>query len=320
MKPVEISKKKNLVPSFAEQFPRNLGANIAYFLVNIIIGLVLVPYFISTLGVAAYGLIPLVTSITGYVNIFNLSLNTTISRYLTVELQQEDFESANKTFNTSVIFISFLIALMIPVIFFVAYNIPKIFNVPRGLEIDSILLFLGVCFAFIIRSWSGNFTVQLFAYNRLDLQNIVSIFNLIVQTALIVFFFVFFGPNLALVGLAYLIGAIVASILSILLARHICPYLSISCNSLEISRIRKFTSMGWWVLINNVGSILFLQIDIILVNILFGDSSAGEYSIVLMWVILLRGVAAVLAGVLTPMVLTFYAKKHFEKLLTVTKS
>jgi hypothetical protein len=52
---------------FAVQFPRNLAANIAYFLVNIVIGVLLVPYFIDTLGVAAYGLIPLATSITGYV-------------------------------------------------------------------------------------------------------------------------------------------------------------------------------------------------------------------------------------------------------------
>lgn len=46
----------------ATQLPRNLAANIAYFLVNIVIGVLLVPYFINTLGVAAYGIIPLATS------------------------------------------------------------------------------------------------------------------------------------------------------------------------------------------------------------------------------------------------------------------
>ncbi|WP_301002666.1 hypothetical protein [Methanoculleus sp.] len=49
---------------FAAQLPHNLAANIAYFLVNVVIGVLLVPYFINTLGVAAYGLIPLATSIT----------------------------------------------------------------------------------------------------------------------------------------------------------------------------------------------------------------------------------------------------------------
>lgn len=66
---------------FAAQLPRNLAANIAYFLVNIVIGILLVPYFIDTLGVAAYGLIPLATSITGYVAIVVQSLNTAVTRF-----------------------------------------------------------------------------------------------------------------------------------------------------------------------------------------------------------------------------------------------
>jgi len=66
----------------AAQFPRNLTANIAYFLVNIVIGVRLVPYFINTLGVAAYGIIPLATSITGYVAIVVQSLNTAVTRFL----------------------------------------------------------------------------------------------------------------------------------------------------------------------------------------------------------------------------------------------
>lgn len=62
---------------FAAQLPRNLAANIAYFLVNIVIGVLLIPYFINILGVAAYGIIPLATSITGYVAIVVQSLKNT---------------------------------------------------------------------------------------------------------------------------------------------------------------------------------------------------------------------------------------------------
>ena len=45
---------------------------------NIAIDVFLVPYFASTLGVAAYGLIPLATSITGYVALVVQSLHTVI--------------------------------------------------------------------------------------------------------------------------------------------------------------------------------------------------------------------------------------------------
>ena len=168
----------------AAQLPRNLAANIAYFLVNIVIGIILVPFFISTLGVAAYGIIPLATSITGYVAIVVQSLNTSTSRFLTVDLQRGDYVQANKTFNTALFGLTAVILLMVPIVLVVAFYAPSLFIVPAGQESSAILLFLGVSVAFLIRSWSGNFTVQLFAFNRLDLQNIVNIVNILIQTGL----------------------------------------------------------------------------------------------------------------------------------------
>jgi O-antigen/teichoic acid export membrane protein len=228
MTPESTSSADQTTRGLAAQLPRNLAANIAYFLVNIVIGVLLVPYFIDTLGVAAYGLIPLATSITGYVAIVVQSLNTAVSRFLTVDLQREDYAAANKTFNTALFGLTAVILLMVPVILVVAYFAPSIFNVPAGQETGAVLLFLGVSAAFLIRSWSGNFTVQLFAYNRLDLQNLVNLTNLIVQTGLIVLLFTLFGPDLALIGGAYLAGAVMASGVAIVLARRVCPYLRVS--------------------------------------------------------------------------------------------
>ena len=82
--PTATPETEQAIRSLATQLPRNLAANIAYFLVNIVIGILLVPYFIDTLGVAAYGLIPLATSITGYVAIVVQSLNTAVTRFLSL--------------------------------------------------------------------------------------------------------------------------------------------------------------------------------------------------------------------------------------------
>ncbi len=306
--------------SFSAQLPRNLISNIAYFLVNVIIGILLVPYFVSTLGVAAYGLIPLAASVTGYVGIVVQSLNTAVTRFLTVDLQQENYAAANRTFNTALFGLTGVILLTVPIILTIAFFAPTIFNVPVGQESGATLLFIGVCAALLLRSWSGNFTVQLFAYNRLDLQNYVNLTNLIVQTGLIVLFFTLFGPNLALVGVAYLCGAIVASGVSIVLSKRVCPHLTVSLRAYDRSKLRDLVGMGGWVIINQIGALLFLQIDLIVVNLLFGAASTGEYAIALQWVVLLRAIAGVLSGVLTPIVLTYYAREQTESLIRVTKS
>ncbi|HEY3274479.1 MAG TPA: oligosaccharide flippase family protein [Methanocella sp.] len=300
--------------------PKNLLANISYFAINIVIGLVLVPYFISTLGVAAYGLIPLATSITGYVGIVVQSLNTSVSRFLTIDLQREDYPAANKTFNTAILGISSIIALMVPVIIVAAFFIPRLFNVPAGQEQDTIFLFLGVFAAFLISAWSGNFTVQLFAYNRLDLQNLVSATNIIVSATLIFISFHYYGPSLVFVGLAYVIGATAASVLSIILAKRVCPGLKLSFRSFDYDKLKAMGNMGMWSMVNQMGTLLFLQIDLIVVNTLFGAASAGQYAVILMWATLLRTIANTIAGVLTPVVFTNYAKGNIDALIKVTNS
>lgn len=315
-----LTKNASTSRDFADQLPRNLLANIVYFLANVAIGIILVPYFVSKLGVAAYGLIPLATSITGYVAIVVHSLNTSVSRFLTIDIQREDYEAANKTFNTAFFGLSSVILLMVPVVIVLAWFVPSIFHVPIGQERGAIVLFLGVCASFLIRSWAGNFTVQLFAYNRLDLQNLVNLTNLLVQTGLIILLFALFGPDLGLVGGAYLAGAVVASGVSIVLARQVCPHLRVSIRAFDRTRVKDLCRMGWWVVINQIGALLFHSTALIVVNLLFGATSAGKYAIALQWVILLVAIAGMLAGVLTPTILSYYSREKTDSLILITKS
>jgi len=305
---------------FTAQLPGNIIANITYFLVSVAIGLLLVPYFISTLGIAAYGLIPLTSSVTGYVAIVIQSMNSTVSRFLTIDLQKYDYVAANRTFNTAFFGLSLVIALMIPIVLIISYFVPVIFNVPAGQEMGAIILFICASCAFFIRSLNGTFTVQLFAYNRLDMINLVNIVNLLVQVGLTVLLFWLEGPHLVFVGVGYLAGALVASTVAIILAKSVCPHMHLSSGSFDRSLVKDLGEMGGWLFINQIGTLLFLQIDLIVVNILFGATLAGEYAIVLSWGNQLRSIAGVFAGVLTPMILTFYAKEHTETMIQVTKS
>jgi len=305
---------------FREQFLKNLFGNIAFFVVSILIGILLVPYFIDTLGIAAYGLIPLATSLMSYVTLITDSLNIAVSRFLTVDLQKKDYKKANKTFNTALFGLSGIIALLIPVVVLLSYYAPKIFNVPAGQESEVIVLFLGVSAAVLIRSWSSNFTVSLFAYNRLDLQNMLNIIALFVQVSLIVLLFTTFSPQLGYIGCAYLVSSIVFLFGAILLSKRINPNLSVKPQDFDRSRLHELTQMGWWSIVNQIGSLLFLQIELIIVNLLFGATVAGEYAVVLLWATIIRGIAGTLAGVLNPMILTYYAKEKFDQIIQVSKS
>lgn len=306
--------------TFSKQIPKNLLANILYFMLNVLIGLFLVPFFIDSLGVASYALIPLATSMTGYVNLVVQSLNTSVSRYLTIDLQKQEFRKANITFNTALFGTLGIILLMLPFVVLISYYTPLFFEIPTSQENAARILFLGVISSFLLRAWGSNFGVSLFAYNRLDLQYLVNTVNVLVQTGLIVILFKLYSPNLIYIGLAYLMGAVAAFIITIFFSRKINPHLKMNIKDFRRSKVKEITEMGGWVIIDQIGALLFLQIDLIVVNKLFGTAAGGEYSIVLTWSTLLRTIAGMLVGVLTPVILTYYAKERIEELINVSKN
>ncbi len=306
--------------AFSKQVPKNLIANALYFILNVIIGLFLVPYFIDSLGIASYALIPLATTITSYVNLIVQSLNTSVSRYLTIDLQKKEFKKANITFNTALFGTLGVILLMIPFIVVISYYAPSFFSIPESQENAARILFLGVLGAFLVRAWSSNFGVSLFAYNRLDLMNIINSINILVQVGLIILLFKLYSPNLIYIGAAYLIGAIAAFAVTIYFSRKINPYLKVNIWDFRRSKVKEITEMGWWVIINDIGALLFLHIDIIVVNKLFGTLAGGEYSIALTWSTFLRTVAGMLIGVLTPIIFTYYAKEKIEELVKLSRT
>src|SRR5690242_21751914 len=79
----------------------NLCANLGQLGLSLLIGVWYVPFLVRQLGPAAYGLIPLSTSLTGYMALITLALNSAVSRYLTIALEKEDHARANSIFNTS---------------------------------------------------------------------------------------------------------------------------------------------------------------------------------------------------------------------------
>lgn len=305
---------------FTQRFSINLTSNILYFILNIIIGLALVPFFLDTLGTAAYGLIPLATSITSYVTLIIDSLNTSISRFLTIDLQRADIKRANETFNTALFGTFGVILLLVPVALAAAWYAPVFFNIGDQSATDVFLLFAFIFASVLVRAWSSNFMVILFAYNRLDLRNYVNSTNLIVQLVLVITLFLCLGPSLVLVGLSYAGAAIATLALAFILSKRTCPPLKISLTSFAQSRLREIGGMSLWVLINSIGLLLNTQVALIIVNKLFGDVAGAEYSLAVIWSTLLIGIAALITNLFTPMTYSYYAKQDREGLIQFTST
>lgn len=307
-------KAKPLDIQFQKRFSKNLLSNVIYFLLNIIIGLALVPFFLDTLGSAAYGLVPLATSLTSYVTLVIDAINGAISRYLTLDLHKGDQKKANETFNTALFGTLGIILILIPVSVLVACLAPVFFDIGGEKPVDVILLFALIFGSILVRTWSSNFMVTLFAYNRLDYRNYVNIANLVIQVALVIPLFFIFGASLPLVGTSYFAAAVISCILSMYLSGKTCSFLKIRFSSFSKSRLKEIITVSGWLIINKLGLLLHNQIALMFVNIMFGAVAGTEYSLATTWVGLLAGVISLLTNCFTPMVYSYKAKEDISSM------
>lgn len=306
--------------TFSKQLPKNIRANIIYFVLNVLLGLLLTPFFIKSLGISSYGIIPLATSMTSYVNLVTQSFNVSVSRYLTIDLQKQDYMRANITFNTALFGTLGIALLTIPIILIVSYYSPLFFNIPVNQKNDAFILFIGVMGAVLVRTLGSNFGVSLFAYNRLDLQNIINSINILVQVIFIFILFSLYTPKLSYIGYSYLIAAIVAFVITVIFSKKVTPFFNVSIYNFRRSQLKYLMGTSGWIIIDQIGSLLLFQMDTIIVNKLFGTAAGGEYSIVVLWNTLFSVIAGMLAGVLTPIIFTYYAQNKFEDLVIISKS
>lgn len=279
----------------------------------------MVPYFIKHLGTDGYGFIPLATSVMAYVSLVTIALNGAVSRYLVIDLQKNDIVNANKTFNTAFWSTGILSVVFIPLIAVFVFFVPRIFNVPPKFSTDVQWLFSIIFVSFIVSVFSSVFSVSTFAHNRLDLRNAIDLGNLSTRTGLVVILFIFLSSSLFSVGTAYLVGSLIALWLSFFFFRRLTPELSIRRADFDRSKMKELAAMGGWLVINQIGSLFFLQIDLIVVNILLGANSAGQYAAILQWSVLLRSLAGIIAGVLVPMVLISHANNEKERIIFMSQ-
>jgi membrane protein EpsK len=301
-----------------KQFGINSISNIFVFIFNLGIGLWFTPYLINNLGVASFGLIPLANSITSYLGLITLSINGSVGRFLAIDLLSQEFNEANKTFNTAMIGLIFIALFLIPFSIGFVLLVPKLFNIPAGQEESSTLLFFFILLAFFVTQIDTCFAVSSWAKSRFDLRNTVIITSQIIKIVVVVLLFFIFEPNIFYVGIGFFLAAIFSLIGDIILWRILTPELSIQPRSFDRSRIRELFGMGGWMVVNQIGTILFIHIDLVVANIVLGAKTAGEYGSILIFSTLFRSMASTVSTVFYPTIIEKFAKNDLGSVIRLS--
>ena len=302
------------------RFAVNLLANLFNFILGIAIGLFFTPYLIRHLGVAVFGLLSLASSFINYLGLLTTAITTPLGRYMMLAFSRGDIVLANKTFNTALwATLAILAFAAIPLFLFAHFGLGWV-SLPPGCHGQFEFLVLCTIIIFYTTTVGAIFTISAYCRNRLELISAVGFLGNIVRVACVLAMFALWAPAVWMVGLGMLLSSGAALYFSFAIWRKLTPELNLKYSWLEFGLLKDMMGFGGWTFINQIGSVLYLSIDLIVVNYLFGSEASGRYATVLVFSGLLRNVGGIVSGVFSPKIMDLYAQNRTSELINYARS
>lgn len=296
------------------QIIRNIIFNILNFLSNIIITITITPFLIKYLGLDVYGIIPLAIFFTFYISVITQALTSAINRYFTIATQKGNLEESNEIFNTSLCIISSYIVIQLLLLYYPITKIDGIISVPSGNEDSAKILFFCILLGFSLSLVSSIFSVTLYSKNRIDIILLITIVKNILRFILIIAFFKLGYINIYIFGISFIIAELLALIYYITIYKNYAAFLHISIKYFRKNKVKELLSFSSWLFIDQIGYLIFVKSDLLLVNKLQGSSANAEYAIASQFSDLLRSLAGLIGGVLGPVIMILYSKNKMDEI------
>ena len=286
--------------------------NIIRVAVMAIIGLAMVPYYIDQFGIRTYAILPLVTSLTTYVQIASDSLGESFARFLVLAIHGGDEAQTNRTYTSSIVGMFKLIMITLPVIVIISLVSPIIFDTGGSANLDVQIMFFLVLLSSLLMSFMTCLNSVFMAYNYLFVMYIIRIVHTVLQVALVLLFFITEGPSLILLGMSYMISSIALVVGLFIGVKKINPDLKVTYREYDKKLVVEMSKLGLWSMVSRLGDILFIQASMIIVNIFLGSDIQGEFSIAANMISIVFTICGSIAAVGVPLTYKYYNDKNKE--------
>lgn len=302
------------------QILKNIITNAGVFVVNTIISFWFTPFLLRSLGKEMFGFIPLITSVVNYFGIITLSLTSATNRFLMIELEREDIDKSNQVFNTSFVGMLILILVTIPIGALLVIYVADILQVPPDQNWSIQLLLMGSILAFIFTTLRSSFSIAAFSQNRFDLQNFISFLGRLVQVVATVSLFTLLTPSLIYASVGIFLAALIQLAGDFYLWKRLLPFLAIKFGEFKKELFKEMMGTSTWMLLNWIGFILFMNIEMIVANQYLPLALVGMYGAVLTIPTNLRTIASIINNVWGPLILSKYSRNDYTGIDRVART
>ena len=246
--------------------------------VEMLVGLMVLPFNIAHLGKAAYGLWVLTTSITAYFSVLDLGYSGAIVKFVAEHRARKETRALNEVLSTTFyLFAGFgtlaYVAAIVVAVFFdrILHLSPAEAHIGRVvLLVTSVNVACGMTFTVFGGIING--------FQRYDLNNVTGIISTVIVAIV----------NVAVLLAGYgLIGLVIATTTVRVLtywvyranAYRVFPALTLSLSSFRTSRLRELTSFSIFMMLIDWANRINYSVDVIVIGILLDTTAVAVWSV-----------------------------------------
>jgi len=267
----------------------------------------MVPFYIGELGFGAYAVVFLATTVSAYFSSASEAVSQAFTRYLVLSVRSDG--SSAKAFSSVVSGMLRCVLAMLMLCAAVSFFAPYVFDIGQSTVAEVQILFITVFVAGLVMAFvdclGGVFVVS----NRLYVSYIAKAAYVLVQAALVVSMLAVLGPSLALVGVSSLVSAVICLVFVVLCIRRFLPEARFSRGLLDRGLMKDMGGLGAWSLLCEVGSLLFINASLMLVNLILGNEAQAAFSIATNVSSMIGTVSIALAAISVPLLYKHYSDK-----------
>lgn len=294
------------------------GAALSYvtiFLTNIV-GLLLTPFIIRSLGSAEYGLYTMIGALVGYMSVLDFGLNKTVVRYV-AKFKAEGDKKGEENFLAHSFIMYFCISLLVSILgVFLYLNFENYYK--NTLTFDQIkkakLMLVLLVSNLAISLPGGAFAGICFAYEEFILPKTVNIIRYIVRSLLVVLILIYGGDSIGLVILDTIMNIIIISI-NMYIAFKILN-ISIKMHIFDKSMFSKILSFSLWLFIFSVVHQLRWQFGQLIIGLYYSTSIVAIYAVGITLGNYYGAFSSAISSVFLPRAIQMSARNVTEKELT----
>lgn len=300
-----MSDKKRMAINMISQF--------ISFVIGLGISFILTRQIAKLLGKDVYGFVGLANTVTSYVTVFVVALNSMLNRYVTIALKQKRYDSASTYFSSVVIANTVISAILVIPAAIIIIFLEQLFDVPAGHVGDIKLLWFFIFANFLFGMCTSAFGAATYATNRLDLAAKRTVEGNIIKAVILIIAYMFFEPKVWYLGLSIFACGLYGNLTNISYRKKLTPELQIKKMYYKFSAVKELVGVGIWSSVNQLTQTLINGLDLVFANKFLGALEMSLMSYSKNVPVQLLSLIGMVSSVFAPKMTLVYAEGDMEK-------